>query len=284
MAKVASRSWIEAARPFAARWGSVPLHCHFVLPGNRERIDAVYRDPANEQTIANMLLPRNLLRSGAAAWTEIEGARARGEVIRVITGMRDPVARSISFLVFMADFYGHTLLPLSPRAPISADYAIGFLQNSWKAVLEQREPHGTFEWLLWYVTGAYRAWFDDEFRAAYGIELRAMPFARDNGVQRVRNELTDILAYRVEDMLPSSRGHAGLLRQARTFLESDLLEFPKVNTSQTRRSSALSAEMRRRFSLPQDMLDAIYEDATVRHFYAPDEIAEFRRRWGSEKE
>jgi hypothetical protein len=75
-----------------------------------------------------------------------------------------------------------------------------------------------------------------------------------------------------------------LLECARTFLETDFAEFPSVNTSQTRRSSALSEEMRRRFSLPQDMLDAIYDDETVRHFYSPDEIGEFRRRWSGRKE
>jgi hypothetical protein len=207
MAKVASRSWIEAAKPCAALTGGTPLHCHFVMPLNREMIAAVYRDPARRQTIANMLLPRNMLRTGAAAWTEIENARARGNVIRVITGMRDPVARSISFVVFMADFYGHTALPLTPHGPVTADFVIGFLQENWRAVLERREPDGTFEWLLWFVTGAYRTWFDDEFCAAYGVDVRATPFERDAGAQRVRGGLVDILAYRAEDLIPSSFRH-----------------------------------------------------------------------------
>jgi hypothetical protein len=284
MAKVGSRSWVEAAKPPAGRMEAMPLHCHFVMPHNRETIAAAYRDPAKQQTIANMLLPRNMLRSGAAAWAEIEGARARGEVIRVITGIRDPIARSISFAVFMADFYGHTTLPLSPRAPMSADFAIDFLQKNWKAVLDGQTPDSTFEWLLWFVTGAYRTWFDDELLAAHGIDLRATPFERGAGVQHVRGGLAEILAYRAEDMLPSSRGHDGLLQQARAFLGTEITEFPSVNTSHTRRSSALSDELRRRFSLPDDMLDAIYDDATVRHFYSRDEIGEFRRRWGVRKE
>lgn len=284
MAKVGSRSWVEAVKPPAGGMGLMPLHCHFVMPHNREAIAAVYGAPAMQQTIANMLLPRNMLRSGAAAWAEIEGARARGEVVRVVTGMRDPIARSISFVVFMADFYGHTTLPLSPRAPVSADYAIDFLRQNWKAVLERREPEGTFEWLLWFVTGAYRTWFDDELRAAYGVDLRETPFERSGGMQRVQGELAEILAYRAEDMLPSSRGHDSLLKQARACLGTEIPEFPSVNTSHTRRSSALSDEMRRRFALPDDMLDAIYDDATVRHFYSPDEIGEFRRRWNVRKE
>jgi hypothetical protein len=222
MAKVGSRSWVEAAKPPAGRMEAMPLHCHFVMPHNRETIAAAYRDPAKQQTIANMLLPRNMLRSGAAAWAEIEGARARGEVIRVITGIRDPIARSISFAVFMADFYGHTTLPLSPRAPMSADFAIDFLQKNWKAVLDGQTPDSTFEWLLWFVTGAYRTWFDDELLAAHGIDLRATPFERGAGVQHVRGGLAEILAYRAEDMLPSSRGHDGLLQQARAFLGTEI--------------------------------------------------------------
>jgi len=284
MAKVASRSWIEAAKPFAARTGVTPLHCHFVVPRNREMIAAVYRDTTKEQTIANMLLPRSMLRSGAAAWAEIKDARDRGEVIRIITGMRDPVARSISFVVFMADFYGHTTLPLNPRAAVSADYVIAFLQENWKAVLERRAPDSTFEWLLWFVTGAYRTWFDDELRVSYGVDVRATPFERGVGVQRLQGERVDILAYRTEDLAPSSRGHPGLLKHARAFLETGFPEFPNVNTSRTRRSSALSDEVRRRFSLPDDMLDAVYDDATVRHFYSPDEIEGFRRRWSERRD
>jgi hypothetical protein len=283
MAKVASRSWVEAAKPAPAADNSVPIHCHFVLPCNRERIAAAYGLPAAQQTIANMLLPRQLLRSGASAWAQIESALQRKEKIRVISGMRDPIARSISLIVFMADFYGHVSCPLSPRAPLSADYVVSYLQENWRWVLEHREPDQTFEWLLWYLTDAFRTWFASELGAAFGVDILKGAFRAQEAVQRLSTSSADIFIYRVEDMLPASFGYPRLLAGASTFLETTVAGFPNFNTSTARRSRALSEEVRRQFWLPDEMLDTIYGEPVVQHFYSRDEILAFRQRWSKSR-
>jgi hypothetical protein len=279
MTKVASRSWIEAAKSTQAPENSVPIHCHFVLPCNRERIAAVYGLPAAQQTIANMLLPKNLLRSGASAWAQIQSARQRQEKIRIVSGMRDPVARSISLIVFMADFYGHVSCPLSPRAPMSADYVVSYLQENWRWVLERREPEQTFEWVLWYLNDAFRTWFPSEFGAVFGVDVLEGTFRAQEAMQRMSTPSADVFIYRVEDMLPEEPGYARLLAQASSFLGTALTSFPNVNNSTTRRSRALSEEVRRQFWLPDEMLDAIYGEPVVQHFYDRDEILAFKQRW-----
>jgi hypothetical protein len=277
MAKVASRSWTEAAK--SAPENSVPIHCHFVLPCNRERIAAVFGLPAAQQTIANMLLPRELLGSGASAWERIESARQGHEKIRVVSGMRDPVARSISLILFMADFYGHVSCPLSPRAHMTADYVVGYLQENWRWVLERREPDQTFEWLLWYLTDAFRTWFASEFGAVLGVDVLKGAFRAQEAMQRMSTSWADIFIYRVEDMLTASFGHTHLLAEASKFLETTLTGFPNINTSAARRSRALSEEVRRQFWLPDEMLNAIYGEPVVQHFYNRDEILGFKQRW-----
>jgi hypothetical protein len=69
------------------------------------------------------------------------------------------------------------------------------------------------------------------------------------------------------------------LAEASKFLEAALTEFPVANTSGARRSRALSEEVRRQFWLPGEMLDAIYSEPVVQHFYSRDEIAAFKRSW-----
>lgn len=283
MAKVASRSWVEAAKAAPAQPGALPIHCHFVIPANRSRIEAVYGWPAAQQTIANMLLPKNLLRSGAYAWEQIESARNSRQKIRVVSGMRDPVARSISFIVFMADFYGHVSGPLKPRSVVAASDVVSLLQESWTAVLGHQEPTQTFEWLLWYFTGAFRTWFANELGAAFHVDVLTGSFNRDEAVQRVTTSQADIFLYRVEDMLPSAAGHRHLLAHANSFLRTSLGAFPSVNTSETRRSRQLSEDVRRRFWLPEEMLDEIFNEPVVKHFYDPDEIAAFRQRWNGKR-
>ncbi len=279
MAKVASRSWVTAAKFAPDAEGSLPIHCHYVVPRNRERMQALLGLPPAQQTIANMLFPRALLREGASVWGQIESARQKQEKIKVVSGMRDPVARSISLIVFLSDFYGHVSRPLSPHVAMSADYVVASLQENWRLVLERREPGQTFEWLLWYLTDGFRNWFADEIGVAFGVDVLKGAFQAQEAVQRISTSLANILIYRVEDMLPEASGCARLLAQASTFLETTLTSFPAVNTSSTRRSRALSEEVRRKFWLPADMLDAIYGEPVVQHFYTPAEILGFKKRW-----
>jgi hypothetical protein len=281
MFKVASRSWVEAAKPAAATEGSVPFHCHYLVPRNLERIQAAFNLPPAQQTIANMLLPRNLLRLGPSVRRQLEAARASHAKIRIVSGMRDPVARSISLIVFLCDFYGHTYRPLSPRVEVSPEYVITVLQDNWRFVLERREPPETFEWLLWYLTDAFRTWFTDELGNALEVDALRGKFQRQDGTQRISTELADILIYRVEDMFPEAPLYARLLEQASTFLGTPLSSFPRVNTSDTRRSREISVALRRQFWLPADMLDAIYGEPAVQHFYDRDEVLAFKRLWST---
>ncbi|MGP0070943.1 MAG: putative capsular polysaccharide synthesis family protein [Bryobacteraceae bacterium] len=283
MAKVASRSWEVAAKSPLATENEPPVHCHYVVPRNRERIQAILDLPADRQTIYNMLLPRNILRAGASGWKQIDSARRRQQNTKIVSGMRDPVARSISIITFMADFFGHVSRPLSPRVAVSLEYVVESLQENWRWVLERREPDQTFEWLLWYLTDAFRSWFPDELGAAFGIDVLEGTFQRQDAMQRISTPETDIFIYRVEDMLPEAHGYSRLLEQASAFLETKLTSFPAVNTNSTRRSRELSAEVRRQFWLPADMLDAIYSEPIVQHFYDGDEILAFKKCWSASK-
>lgn len=280
MAKVASQSWVRAAKPALAAENSAPIHCHFVVPSNRERIAVAFAVPVAQQTIANMFMPRaTLLRAGASAWSQIESARKAHQRIRVVSGMRDPVARSISLIVYMADFFGHVSCPLGPRAEMSADYVIGYLQENWRQVVERSEPDQTFEWVLWYLTDAFRTWFASELGAVFGVDALEGTFDRQEVSQRMSTSVADIFIYRVEDMLPRATGYARLLAQAATFLGTPLDSFPNFNTSTLRRSHALSEEVRQQFWLPDEMLDEIYGEPVVEHFYSRKEILAFKQRW-----
>jgi hypothetical protein len=281
MAKVASRSWVEQAQAAAAKNSEPTYHVHFATPRNLERIKAAMSVPPERQTIANMLMPRNMQRTGLEVCKEIEAARQKGVPIRVITGMRDPVARSISWLGFMADFYGHVSRPLNPRKPVAPEYMIDALQNLWQSVYENREPEDTFEWLAWFVTSSFRTWFDDELKAALGINVRASPFSAGLGAQQLSAPCVEALVYRVEDMTPTAPAHRALISSAERFLGTPLSELPNVNTSATRRTSTINAAVQQQLHLPQHLLDAIYDEPIVRHFYREEEIAAFKSRWSA---
>jgi hypothetical protein len=261
-------------------WPSPLSFCPSVQSStNRGRIQLASRSADNRQYVS----AQATLALGRLCLGKIEAARQRQEKIRVITGIRDPVARSISLIMFLADFYGHTSRPLKPQSEISSDYVIRSLQENWRWVLERNEPNQTFEWILWYFTDAFRTWFASELGAVFGVNILTSTVLGGAASQRISTSAADIFLYRVEDMLPTSAGRSQLLAEASKFLEITVTGFPTVNASAKRRSRTLSEEVRRQFWLPDEMLDAIYGEPIVQHFYSRDEILAFKQRWARKR-
>jgi Putative capsular polysaccharide synthesis protein len=279
MSKVASHAWLLAAKETLKTDDAQILHCHFMVPSNRERMTTAVKGPSAVPTISNMVMLNETLRRGAAAWERVLSARQTKAPVRVITGMRDPVARSISIIMYMADFLGHVNRALNPRVALTPEYVIEYLRENWRLVLEREEPQASFEWLLWYLTGAYRTWFAEELQTAFGVEVQQGRFDFARGCQRISTPTLDLLVFRVEDMQPAAPAYRALLTEASAFLQAPLQAFPTANTSSARRSREVSEAVRARFSLPGGMLREIYDNPVTRHFYTEQEIANLVARW-----
>ncbi len=276
MAKVASMAWVEATRG----GGAEPEHTHFVTERNLQTIASILETSPEEDTIVNPLMVRTILRKGRRAGTSIEAARELGQPIRVITGMRDPVARSVSILSFFADFCGHRHRPLNARDGASADAVCAALTELWQWVLTDTAPAGTFERLMWHLIGTYRTWFTEELQGVFHVDVFRDPgFPVAQGAQRLHGRDVEVLIYRAEDMLPQAPARGALLAAAQQFLGLPALAVPQINTAETRRSYPLYLETRERFRLPLQMLEQIYGLPVITHFYSPAEIASFKSRW-----
>ncbi|MGI8840519.1 MAG: hypothetical protein ACR2F8_07050 [Caulobacteraceae bacterium] len=287
MAKVGSLAWVEAARSAAGRGGSEPLHAHYLTETNLAAFEAILAAKGAANTILHPLVARLIPRNGRKAAGEIAAARARGQPVKVITGMRDPVARSLSVAGFLADFCGRAGGALSARDGADAAAVVAFVGDLWEAVLADAEPAGSFERLAWRMVGAYRTWFDEELAAVFGLDLLAArlppgaPWPAGGGARRLSAAGVELLAYRAEDMGDGAPGRPALLAAGAAFLETPGVALPALNTAATRRSWPLYAETRARFRLPAAQLAAIYAAPAVRAFYAPEEIAGFKARWSA---
>lgn len=279
MAKVASLAWREAARPALEFAHPGPLHVHYLAPANLAVIETILHAEARANTIANPLIVRQMGRKGRATATAVAASRHENCQIRVITGMRDPVARSISLVGFLADFVGHSTRALGARQGATAEAVVHFLSETWDAVLTGTVPAGNFERLACWMTGAYRSWFDEELAGVHGLDVFATRFSPDDGAQAVLGDAAWALAYRMEDMAADSPKRAKLLAQAASFLSLQTISLPELNTAATRRSRGLSEEVQASFHLPSDWLNSIYAAPTVRHFYPAAEIGAFKARW-----
>lgn len=283
MAKVASLAWVEAAAPAAGQGGVAPVHAHYLTAANLQAIAAILATPRENNSIVNPLIARDIVRKGRKGIAQIEAARERRQEIRVITGMRDPVARSLSLLSFLADFCGHTGGSLSAKDGASADAVCAVLGELWRWVLAGTEPTGSFERLAWRMIGAYRTWFDEELLAVFGLDIFSSPFPSGGGAQCLNSPGVALLVYRAEDIASEASTRQLLHDAAKRFLGDPDFALPEVNTAATRRSYPLYVQTRERFHLPAATLNAIYDVPAVTHFYRAHEIAEFKARWSTHR-
>jgi hypothetical protein len=281
MAKVASLSWLEAARATEVSMQLAPMHSHFIVEKNLDQLARVLAVPGERQTMSNLLIPRVIVRRGRAAAAAIATAIADGRQIRLICGMRDPVARSLSVFSYFADICGHKQRVLSGRnAGASVETVVEALTSTWESIYSHDEPVESFEWLLYRMIGLYRTWFTEELLEPFGVDVRSSRIPEREGALRGRNGNVEVLVYRVEDMLPSAPAYERLRAAAADFLQTPLSAWPQVNQSESRlRSRAFNQQVQRAFRLPNHLLDAIYSEPIVTHFYGPEEIATFRSRW-----
>jgi hypothetical protein len=283
MAKVASLSWVEISRDAAARRSSVPAHSHFITEKNLDDIARVLALVGERQTIKNLIIPRDIVRKGRAAAIDIQDARAEGLPVQLICGIRDPVARSLSLLSFLADFCGHRTLLLSGRDPgASVDEVVSTLRGTWESIYAGDMPTDSFGWLLHRMTGLIRTWFSEELLQPLGLDVMTTEVTAGGRARLARNGCVSALFYRVEDMSAATPANDPLLRAASDYLQVPLRSWPLVNQQGSRRrSQAFNERVRLAFRLPEYLLDAIYGEPIVRFFYQPEEIAAFRRQWSA---
>jgi len=281
MSKVASLTWVEAARPAADRLQSAPMHSHFIVARNLERLAQALTVPAERQTLSSLFIPRIILRRGRAAASAVAAATAEGRRIRLICGIRDPVARSLSAFSYFADICGHRKRTLSGRDPNACvETAVQALNSVWESIYADEEPVESFEWLLYRMVGLFRTWFTEELLEPLGVDIQSSRFPKGEGALRVRSGNVDALVYRVEDMSPGAPAYGRLLAAAADFLDTPLPAWPSVNRAESRlRSRAFNRQVRESFRLPNHLLDAIYTEPIVTHFYGPGEIETFQSHW-----
>jgi hypothetical protein len=109
--------------------------------------------------------------------------------------------------------------------------------------------------------------------------LGTAPFPVSEGAELLSGDGADALVYRFEDMAETAPANVALLKRASDFLGVRLSNMPQINAAATRRSFPRDQAAQESFRAPQPMLDAIYDDPIVSHFYSPAEIGAFKAKW-----
>lgn len=168
---------------------------------------------------------------------------------KVITMVRDPVARNVSF------FFERWRM-FFDEEPI--EYNKGMIDLFIEKIAHE----------------APLTWFDEYLEPSFGIDVMSRPFSRKKGWQ-VYNEY--LLLIRTENIMDG-------LQDAFT----ELFQLPegttvsvehRAETALTRPYAKAYQEFLENVKIPEYLLDEIYGSKFMEHFYYKKEIAEFRKRW-----
>jgi hypothetical protein len=170
--------------------------------------------------------------------------------VRVITMVREPVARNVSAYFQNLDlFHG-----AEPPAAADLDLVV-------RRFLEQY-PHDV-----------PLTWFDLQMGPALDLDVYQTPFPHEAGWTVLEHEWARVLVLRCEE--DDQRKAEAIGR----FLGMEGLRLRPENVGAAKAYGDLYQRVRRVLRLPADLIDRMYQSRYARHFYAPAEIEGFRSRW-----
>jgi len=186
---------------------------------------------------------------------ELRRLRATGGRVRVVTIVREPLATNVSGL-----FHNYRWWPAELKAGCKSPSA-----ECLDAVKRYFLDHYTHD--------VPDTWFDMEVKALYGIDVFAEPFDPARGYAVYRNEFADVLVLKLERMNECAAD------AMRDFLGLENFQLVESNTADDKDYADIYAAFRKQVALPEAYLDRMYASRVARHFYGPEEIAAFRRKW-----
>lgn len=179
----------------------------------------------------------------------LEYALNQQKHIKIITLVRDPVARNISS--FAHDFFAYFGVPMQAHT------------------LDQLES------MYWqYDRHQYGIkWFDNEFNRNLGVDVYSHDFDRVRGYGRITQDNFEILIIKLEN--PDQIKEKAII----DFLGLSKFNLKRFNTAADKWYKKNYREFVKKIKLPEDYLNGLYESKFCKHFYTIDEVDGFRKMW-----
>jgi len=274
MAKVASRSWmklLEATLP-----NSTIVHFHVISDKRVNRVKRLIEKTDRHQTIKH-LTNASIGHPPKQIQPFIVNGQWIGPETKIITGVRDPVARAISAVGFQCNRLGYTRFGVTPRDGGTAENLIDIFYRALKAAQSNNTQNDTLVSHLARVITNYNLWFKEELTPAFGVDISNTPFNRETRCLQL-NGKHSLFAYRVEDLLNNDTEKI-LLKSTSDFIGERVTNFPQSDTSKENRYQALYTDFVKKIKLSDKDMDWFYNNDVVSKFYSPHEVEVFKSRW-----
>lgn len=201
------------------------------------------------------LIEHNRVHAEDEKYVHIVGARKllphiqAKQPIRVITIVREPIARNISAFFHLYDIY----------RPDDNDF--GNHEANSKAFIANFNHNEPLEW------------FDIEPKKYLDIDIYQYPFPKHQGVLRLTIGHVDLLVLKLE------AGTAVMEDAIRKFLNLPQFTLHKYNVSAEKDYAKAYAEFKRELVLPMQLVNRMVDSKYTRHFYTDAERELVRQKW-----
>ena len=225
--------------------GQTVFHVHMISPAGMRDL----REAMRRRGLARMKWDALGLEDiGKAIAAELIAPR---HPARVVSLVRDPVARNVSFYFETLDVLWQTE---------RAHERVGLERLLAEFHERFRHDRGV-------------DWFDDEFKPVLGLDVYRHPFPHGKGYQRIDAGPYEVLIMRhdLDDRVKE--------RCLAELVGAPSVSLTPMNVSAQKPYADVYREFLRRVELPEDYVERLLDSKYARHFYGPGELARFRAKW-----
>jgi len=236
MAKVGSMSLYNSIKKYT----KVPVfHIHTM---QREKIEEAYQLCRNKGWWPDSKNPGALI---------YDSKIKTGQPIKIITAIREPIARNVSAFFEVFRFY-------NGQDATTFSGGTDQLQKVFTEALPHRFP---------------LVWLEEELQICTGIDVYAQSFNPDLKFQIYQNQHIELLLLRVD--LPNEKKETII----RDFLKLPDFKLSNYNVGSEKDYADLYQSFKKQIQLPASYLNEMLESKYCKHFYTEQERKEFYAKW-----
>lgn len=204
-------------------------------------------------------------------YLDFQNAIRSEQSIRIISGVREPIQRDISYL------FEHINLPfVEIYDKFNNDLLLNIQDclNNYFVTKSDGFSHmsPTLIHHMIRVNGGIFQWFERELEEVYHINILDYPFDRDKGYSIIKKGNIELLIYKVEKLNE-------LEKDIGNFLGIDEFKFKNSNLSKNRDYRYTYKQVLDEIQLSENYIDMYYNNQYMNHFYTEKERDIFLKKW-----
>ena len=231
----------------------------------------VTEEPYDRVTIWDKSRLSTLIAQEDELMRRYKAAAENEEEIKFITGVREPIDRSISLLFQVIHYITPIYDALDDDEGAWIETLSRFLEKIWLGSDEELASAGRTGQLLHSFVHMPERWFGEEFATFTGLDMKGIVVGQGGTI--IKNGNRSAYLYRFED------GKKSIADGVAKFLGLSSLATEAKNSVTDKRSSILHDRFRARYRPSTGVIEKAYAQSWLNSFYSSDEIAGFRRAW-----